>query len=216
MDLLLIRHAEPVRIGPGEGGGGPVDPPLTERGREEAERLAAWLALEPLDAVISSPLRRARETAQPLAHAYGLEVEVHDGLVEYDARADHYIPAEELKRTGDERWHAMLEGRWEEFGGEPPERFRARIVPTIDELIQRFAGARVAVVCHGGVINVYLAAMLGLDRHLWFEPGYTSISRVIASRSGPRSLATLNETSHLVAVRDPVAAPPPLPPGPTG
>ncbi|HEX6311326.1 MAG TPA: histidine phosphatase family protein, partial [Acidimicrobiia bacterium] len=44
MELLLIRHAEPVRIGPGEGGDGPVDPELTPRGRTQAERLAAWLA----------------------------------------------------------------------------------------------------------------------------------------------------------------------------
>jgi broad specificity phosphatase PhoE len=202
MDLLLIRHAEPVRIGPGEGGGGPVDPPLTERGREEAERLAAWLALEPLDAVISSPLRRARETAQPLAHAYGLEVEVHDGLVEYDARADHYIPAEELKVTRDVRWQAMLDGRWEEFGGEAPERFRDRIVPGISSVVERFPGGRVAVICHGGVINVYLGALLGLDRHLWFEPAYTSISRIAAARSGERSVVSLNETAHLIAARD--------------
>jgi 2,3-bisphosphoglycerate-dependent phosphoglycerate mutase len=60
----------------------------------------------------------------------------------------------------------------------------------------------VAAVCHGGVINVYLAALLGLERHLWFEPGYTSISRVAAARTGERSVVTLNETAHLVATFD--------------
>ena len=60
----------------------------------------------------------------------------------------------------------------------------------------------VAAVCHGGVINVFLAALLGLERHLWFEPGYTSISRVAAARTGERSLVTLNETAHLVATFD--------------
>jgi probable phosphoglycerate mutase len=53
------------------------------------------------------------------------------------------------------------------------------------------------------VINVYLAALLGLERHLWFEPAYTSVSRVAAARSGPRSVVTLNETAHLVGSRDP-------------
>lgn len=52
------------------------------------------------------------------------------------------------------------------------------------------------------MINVYLAAVLGLDRHLWFEPGYTSVNRIHASRSGTRSVATVNETAHLVAVRE--------------
>ncbi len=202
MDLLLIRHAEPVRIAPGEGGGGPVDPELTPRGRAQAGRLAAWLAGEQLDAVFTSPVRRARETAGPVAEAHALDVEVAPELIEYDARADHYIPAEELKVERDARWHAMLEGRWEDFGGEPPDQFRARIVPRLDGISDGFPGRRVAVVCHGGVINVYLAALLGLDRPLWFEPGYTSISRVAAARSGPRSLVTLNETAHLVGARD--------------
>jgi probable phosphoglycerate mutase len=216
MDLLLIRHAEPVRIAPGEGGGGPVDPELTVRGRDEAERLATWLAAEDIDAVISSPLRRARQTAEPVARAHGLDVEVDPNVIEYDANADHYIPADELKRNRDARWQAMLDGRWEDFGGEAPDQFRGRIAPCLDGIIGRFPGGRVAVVCHGGVINVYVGALLGLDRLLWFEPGYTSITRVAAARSGPRSLVTLNETAHLLGVRDPSAEPPPEPPAPTG
>ncbi|HEX6312426.1 MAG TPA: histidine phosphatase family protein, partial [Acidimicrobiia bacterium] len=124
------------------------------------------------------------ETAAPLAAGHRLEVEVGAELVEYDHRADHYIPAEELKAARDVRWQAMLDGRWEEFGGEPPDTFRARVVPALSAVVDRYPGGRVAVVCHGGVINVYLAALLGLDRHLWFEPAYTSISRVAAARTG--------------------------------
>lgn len=201
MELLLIRHAEPTRIAPGEAGDTPADPGLTERGREQAERLAEWLAPESVAAVLCSPLRRAAETAAPVASTLGADAEVVDELAEYDARADHYIPVEELRETRDHRWVAMLEGRWEDFGGERPDVFRARIVPCIDRVIARFAGERVAVVCHGGVINVYLAAILGLDRHLWFEPAYTSINRVAASREGVRSIVTLNETAHLAARR---------------
>jgi broad specificity phosphatase PhoE len=201
MDLLLIRHAEPVRIAPGSSTS-PADPGLTDRGRVQAERLARWLADDALDAVLSSPLRRAGETAKVVGDALGVEVEVVDGLMEYDAEADYYIPVEEMRETRDHRWRAMVEGRWEELGGEAPDRFRARIVPCVDALVDRFAGRRVAAVCHGGVINVYLAAILGLERHLWFEPGYTSISRVAAARTGERSVVTLNETAHLVATLD--------------
>jgi probable phosphoglycerate mutase len=52
-------------------------------------------------------------------------------------------------------------------------------------------------VCHGGVINAYLSAMLGLDSLMFFFPEYTSVSRVRASRRGARSIVTLNETGHL-------------------
>lgn len=201
MQLILIRHAEPVRIGPGEAGAR-ADPDLTERGRTQSQRLAEWLEIERIDAVVSSPLRRATATAAPIGRALGLDIEVVDELMEYDANVDHYIPAEELRRTRDERWTAMIEGRWEDFGGENPQHFRARLMPCLDGIVNRFPGGRVAVVCHGGVINVYIATILGLDRHLWFEPDYTSISRVAAARSGERSLVTLNETAHLTGVRD--------------
>jgi probable phosphoglycerate mutase len=165
-------------------------------------RLAQWLEHEPIDAVVSSPLRRAQETADLLGDGLKLEVQTVDGLMEYDAEADFYIPVEEMRETRDHRWRATIEGRWEELGGEPPDRFRARIVPCVDEVIDHFPGGRVAAVCHGGVINVYVAALLGLERHLWFEPGYTSISRVAAARTGERSVVTLNETAHLVATLD--------------
>ncbi len=203
MELLVIRHAEPVRVTAAETGGAPADPGLTDRGREQSRRLAGWLAPEGVDRVVSSPLRRAVETAAPLAAVIGADVEIDDELCEYDRAADSYIPVEEMRAEKDERWLAMVEGRWEDFGGEHPERFRARIVPCLERIIGSSPGGRVAVVCHGGVINVYLAAVLGLDRHLWFEPGYTSINRVRAARSGARSIAGLNETAHLVAVREP-------------
>lgn len=202
MDLLFVRHAEPVRIDSDETGGRPADPPLTERGVAQARRIAEWLSYEPIDAVLSSPQRRARETAEPIARAHGLAVEIFDGIVEYDVQADHYIPVEELKATDDPRWHAMLEGRWHEFGGDPPEVFRARVMAAVEEIIGRFAGQRVVAVCHGGVINVALAGVLGIDRYLWFDPHYTSLSRLVASRSGVRSVVSLNEHAHLEARRE--------------
>jgi probable phosphoglycerate mutase len=202
MDLLLVRHAEPVRIGPEESRGEAADPQLTPRGLDQAERLARWLGGEPVHHVISSPLRRARETAAPVAAAHGLEVEVIDGLCEYDAAVDHYIPVEELREAKDDRWQALVEGRWEDYGGENPDHFRARVVPALDAVVAAHPGETVVAVCHGGVINVYLAALLDLRHHLWFDPAYTSVSRVRAARTGERSLASLNETGHLHATRE--------------
>lgn len=201
MELLLVRHAEPIRIAAGEVEG-PADPGLTERGVEQARRLADWLRTEPVDEIVASPLRRARETATPLAEALGLEVVIDEGVSEYDADSGEYIPIEELRELKDHRWQATIEGRWEDAGGVDPAVFQKVVVPAMDAIVDRSPGRRVAVVCHGGVINVYLAHVLGIARHLWFHPEYTSVSRVRAARSGPRSVASVNETAHLLGTRE--------------
>jgi 2,3-bisphosphoglycerate-dependent phosphoglycerate mutase len=193
MDLLLIRHAEPVRIVDAHG---PADPVLHERGVAQAERLARWLADEPLDGVWSSPMRRARETAEPLAEAQGLAVMVDEELAEFDAEATSYIPFEELKAAKDERFLAMVEGRLEDFSVDP-EQFKVGVVGAIERVIEANPGRKIAVVCHGGVINAYIGHILEISRPLWFEPFYTSIHRVAASRAGARSVVSLNEVAHL-------------------
>ena len=71
------------------------------------------------------------------------------------------------------------------------------MVEAVDGIIADNPGRTVAAVCHGGTINAYLSAVLGLDKLMFFVPDYTSVSRVRASRSGPRSLVSLNETAHL-------------------
>ena len=100
MEIIWVRHAEPERIPPGTGI--PANPSLTASGRQQAERLGTWLARERVDAILSSPLRRAIETAEPIAKAHGLTIEIVEGLAEYDRAADHYIPMEELRVTKDE------------------------------------------------------------------------------------------------------------------
>jgi broad specificity phosphatase PhoE len=199
MEIVWIRHGEPERIAPGSGVA--ADPRLTTAGREQAQRLAEWLAHDQLDAVLTSPLRRAVETAEPIGAALGVEVETFEGIVEYDRESDHYIPTEELRVTKDERWTAMVEGRWDEFGAELPEIFRARVDEAVNAIVDRFPGQRVAAVCHGGVINVAIGSVLGIPQPLWFEPHYTSMSRMLASRGGIRSVASLNELAHLQAAR---------------
>jgi probable phosphoglycerate mutase len=190
MDLLLIRHALPVRIDDGEG---PADPELSEEGWQQAGALAAWLADDDIDVMVASPLRRAQETAEPLANLLDLDVAIVDGLAEFDRNAPWYIPIEELKANDDPRWHAMLAGEWEL----DPDEFQRNVVASVDALIEANPGRTVAAVCHGGTINAYLSAMLGLDQLMFFFPDYTSVSRVRASRAGARSIVSVNETGHL-------------------
>jgi broad specificity phosphatase PhoE len=196
MELVMIRHGEPVRI---EASEGRADPPLSPRGWEQAHRLATWLAEEDIHQVWGSPLVRAVETAAPLCETLGVPLRADDRLAEYDRDASSYIPVEELRELKDERWQAMVEGRMATGAAEVDHRtFVADIVAAVDEIVGANPGSRrVAVVCHGGVINCYVGHLLGIDRALWFEPRYTSISRVLASRSGIRTVGSLNETAHL-------------------
>lgn len=195
MELVLVRHARPVRVEEAEG---PADPPLTPEGIEQADATARWLAAEEVHAVYSSPMRRAVETATPLAEAHGHELQISEDIREYDAGNNSYIPYEELKAAKDEHWRALAEDRLGDLL-EGAAEFRPRVAKAMEEIILAHPGQRVVVVCHGGTINVFLAEVLGLDRDLWFEPGYASIHRVVASRQGVRSVASVNETGHLVA-----------------
>jgi probable phosphoglycerate mutase len=193
VELVLVRHGLPERV---ENIDGPADPPLNDTGRAQASALAGWLSCEQIDAVYASPLRRAIETAEPLVERLGLQMVRHDGVVEWDRDSLSYIPTEELKAENHEAWVAMRDGRWDLLGIDP-DAFRARVEAAMAEIARAHPSQHVAVVCHGGVINTYTAAVLGLDRMLWFEPKYTSITRVLAHRNGQRSIATLNETPHL-------------------
>jgi 2,3-bisphosphoglycerate-dependent phosphoglycerate mutase len=195
VQLLLIRHGQARRV---ESETGIADPALTDAGHLQARLLVAWLTAEPLHHIAVSPLQRARQTAAPLATQFGLEPQVVAELAEFDAAASSYIPIEELKATRDPRLRAMTEGRWDEFGSQvDPDAFRRTVVAAIDGVASSHPGENVAVVCHGAVINAYLGDVIGTPRLLWFEPGYTSISRVFVSRTGIRSVVSVNDSAHL-------------------
>jgi probable phosphoglycerate mutase len=195
MELLLIRHALPVRR---ELDTGVADPELSEKGHEQARHLGRYLSSEHLDAVYASSLRRAQQTAIPVVEGRDLEMVIEPDVAEYDKNSPEYVPVEELKATNDPRWIAMLDGIWEQ-DGEDEETFNARTIGAIERIIGEHRGERVAIVCHGGVINAYLTHILELEvgSRGFFYPNYTSIHRVAAASSGERSIVTLNETSHL-------------------
>lgn len=194
MELLLIRHALPVRR---EVESGAADPELSDDGHAQAQHLAEYLAAETLDAVYASPMRRAHQTAVPLARSQGKDIVLIDDVAEWDRNSNEYVPVEELKATNDPRWQAILRGEWNTHE-EPTEQFQARVVAAIERVIDAHGGDRIAVVCHGGVINTYLSHILGIQKApSFFYPNYTSIHRVAAARGGERTVVTVNETAHL-------------------
>lgn len=194
MELLLIRHALPIRI---EQADGAADPPLAELGQQQAVALAEHLVGEGVQVLVTSPLRRAMETAAPVADRLGLTADVVDGLAEYDRGSSWYIPIEELRAAGDPRWLSYLDEHWGTDDGLDPSGFRAGVVQAVEDLIEANPGRRVAAVAHGGVINAYVAHVLQTPSPGVFEPSYTSITRVLASRDGHRMMKSMNEAVHV-------------------
>jgi probable phosphoglycerate mutase len=195
VELMFVRHALPERV---EGFDGPADPQLSEAGRHQARHLAEYLAFERIHAVFASPLRRAVETAAPVAELQSVEVELAEGIAEYDREAAEYIPIEQLKAEGLPGWQDVLTGQVHRTAGVDPHEFRRGVVEAVEAIVNSHPGQRVAAVCHGGVINAYLTHILGIeDPTGFFYPNYTSVHRIAAARSGERSVLSLNETCHL-------------------
>ncbi|MGF2946523.1 histidine phosphatase family protein [Mycobacterium sp. Lab-001] len=192
MQVLLIRHALPLRSEPGEGS----DPELSEEGLAQAGRLPAALARFRVGRVVSSPQRRAVQTAEPVAAAHGLPVEIDDRFAEYDRDLPLYIPVEQIRVERPEEWARMASGHLPSAVDE--DAFRARVRAGLDDVV---AAAdhddTVAVFGHGGVINVLLHEILGTARLLSFPIDYASVTRLLFSRSGQATVATVNTTEHV-------------------
>ena len=192
MELILVRHGLPVRV---ELEQGRADPALSESGHHQARRVADWLAREPIDAIYSSPMRRAVETAGPLAKRRTMPPVLRDDLAEYDRAASHYIPMEQLKAEDYAAWKAFVDGGYgDDFD---IELFRRRVAEGMETIIDAHRGKRVAVFCHGGVVNVWASTVLGMAPRLFVDVAYASISRFMCASTGERNLKSLNETQHL-------------------
>ena len=192
MELILIRHGLPERVETQDGT--PADPPLSETGHEQARRMSDWLQDTAIDFLYSSPMRRAVETAAPLSQSKSLTPQLREGVAEFDRKASHYIPVEQLKQDDYESWQRLMRG---ETAGVDFDRFADEVVSTLNEIISGHRGQTVAVTCHGGVINAWTAHVLGMPQRMFFNPDYTSISRYMIASSGERTIITVNEHTHL-------------------
>lgn len=193
MEMILIRHGLPIRKANADGT--PADPPLSDIGLEQARLVGQWLAEERIDRIYSSPMRRARETALPLAKALGHDIELDDRIREFDADSAEYIPMEELKRLHPERWKEFVDGGYSsqtDFAA-----FVLTVTSGLQDMVRANSGRRIAVFCHGGVINAWATHVLGIAPQLFLDANYASVSRFMAASSGERSISSLNEVAHL-------------------
>lgn len=164
--ILLARHGE-SDWNRAKRWQGWADRPLTSRGRDQAHELAERLQDTELDAVYSSDLRRARETAEIVARAKGLTVVTTPNLREVDVGSWSGLTRADAEARFPEayaHWLAGGEG-WDD--GESYEEMSERVLRAVMDIGQRHPGQRVLAVAHGGSIRGVHAAALGVDVHTY-------------------------------------------------
>lgn len=182
--LILVRHGQQEWPDPESSTTGDwVDPPLSELGREQAEEVGKYLSTETASTVYSSHLARANDTGRAIASHHGLDVTVVEDLEEF--RMFEHLPAD--KRVVDTLGEQALEGirgrfvqtrSWDVYPySEPSLDFRRRIGYSIEGILASHPGETVIVACHGGVINVVVSQILGLDIDFIFRPAHASVHR---------------------------------------
>ena len=144
---------------------GHSDRPLTELGRKQAHALADLVAGERVEAIYSSSLERALETARIVGARTGLDVTTRDDLREVDTGSWSGLSRAEVKQRfpeGFERWVSGDAG-WDD--GESYEQMAARVLAALREIAAAHPAGRVLVVSHGGPIRAIQAAANGMDIH---------------------------------------------------
>ena len=203
--LYLIRHGQSDFDWQGErwasARGEQWDPPLSERGAEQAALLAGRLLVMDLEpfVIYSSPLRRANETAEAFARLTGTDVTVDDELVEAHIGGWEGKPFEEIIGSDPEVVQHIRNQRaiWHRApGAEGGDGFRARVRTAVDAIVDGHPGENVLVFAHGGVINAYVGDLLGLRQEMFFLPENTSLNSVDLD-GGTRTVRFLNDVLHL-------------------
>jgi len=200
-EILLIRHAHQVLDLAGPLGQF-ADPPLSELGEKQAKLVGAALSTLKIDEVYSSPLQRARKTAEAIGRHHRLEPVVMDDLKEIEVFRDAPQDKSSLEFLGRQalagmRHRFIYERSWDVYPySESSAEFRRRVMNTMEGIISSHADQRVAVVCHGGVINSYVGHVVGSKYDMLFRPAHTSIS-IVAAGDGIRALYALNDVHHL-------------------
>jgi broad specificity phosphatase PhoE len=199
--VFLLRHAESAN--PDVFHGAESDVSLSERGRRQAEAVAPLLAAERPDVVVSSAMRRAVDTADPIARACGLTVRVEPELHERRVGALSGTPfrADGVWPQTLRRWTAG-DTRYAPPGAESFDDIRARVLPVWERVTEAHAGRTLVIVAHGVVCKVLLLSVLpGLTPADWERLGpfrNVAISELVQGETGWQGLR-INQVPESVA-----------------
>jgi probable phosphoglycerate mutase len=198
--LFLVRHGETDANVAGVWQGGQSDDPLNDRGQQQSAAVASYLADQgPIATVYTSPLRRARQTAEAIAQATGAPIVEVPDLREYDIGEMEGVTAEEVTHL----WAAFVE-KWRADpdvappGGESARQFAVRLHNALTDIIQAAAGQTVVVVSHQGALASGLAVLFS-QLHRWkdYQMGNCGVTLLVCAGDEPPCVERFNVTEHL-------------------
>ena len=201
-EIILVRHGETdwnvVEVFRGR-----IDVELNEAGLKQAELLAGYLASIKIDAVYSSPLKRALRTAEVIADRKKLEAKITHGLVDFDFGSWQGLSHQEVR----DKYQALY-AEWLDHpervrmpAGESLGDVRERAMTVVDDVMGQYNGS-VVLVSHRVVNKVLICALLGLDNsHFWNIRQDTCGLTSFTYEGGRFILARHNDTSYLTSVR---------------
>ncbi len=197
-EIILARHGE-TEWNVGEIYRGRIDISLDEVGLEQAELLGKYLSDLKLDALYSSPLRRALDTANTIARYQEVDVEVANGLVDFDYGEWQGLPDIEVRRL-----YPALHIEWQSNphmvkmpNGESLADVRERAIAVVDDVVSRCKGS-VVLVSHRVVNKVLICCLLGLDNsHFWNIKQDVCGITTFSYSDGRFILTRHNDTSYL-------------------
>ncbi len=197
--FILVRHGQTEwnRV---ERFRGRADIPLNDTGKAQAQKVAARLAAEKIDALYASPLSRAMATAEPIASSHQWEIQKNDTLMDIDIGALEGLTIEEAQQSFPEvidKW-MNAPGHCKFPKGESVKTVAARLEKLLEELSAGHPDQTVALVSHRVMCHIMLCLVLGLDLDsMWrFRQDNACIDRFEKNERG-YVLTLLNETAHL-------------------
>lgn len=196
MELFMARHgeaddAEPKRYL------GSTDLPLTQRGFDQARRLAACLHGEGLTHLVSSPLLRARQTADAVALATGLMVGEEPLLREIDFGGCEGLNHIEISQCQPAAWQALRDPTVFFPQGESVNDVAARVQRFADTLAAYPPAAKVLVVAHGGSLRILLCHLLGIDPGCWWRFAWDNAGLSLLRYAPPHDTMLIRHNSPL-------------------
>lgn len=206
-EVMLIRHGE-TEWNVGEIFRGRLDIELNGTGLKQAELLAEYLLATKIEAVYSSPLRRALRTAETVAHLHQLEVKIAPGLIDFDYGEWQGLPNQQVSSKYQELYAEWVRNPQLVTlpGGETLHDVRERAIGVVNEVVATYKGT-VVLVSHRVVNKVLICALLGLgNSHFWDIRQDTCGVTAFSYEDGRFILTRHNDTSFLQPLQKPPLA----------
>jgi broad specificity phosphatase PhoE len=197
--VLVVRHGETDwnREGRWQGQGGPG---LNDTGRAQAARIAERLARVRIDALYTSDLARAEETARIIGRAVGERPRQQKGLREVDNGDWRGLTRAQVRRRDPAGYRRWLRGEPGWHGGETYDQMHARVIATLERLAAKHPRGRIVLVSHGGAVRAIVAHAVGLPHHdrVHIDGAANCSLTTVATVRGALRLVGFNDVGHLL------------------